>query len=76
VIINRDGIGDTRVEDYCRLGNIPLLLRIPHERRIAQAYSRGETLAHAFPEWREPLYSVYQHILATLPTKANSKGDD
>ncbi len=44
VIINRDGIGDSTLEDYCRDKNIKVLLKIPDERNIAKSYSEGKTL--------------------------------
>jgi len=66
VIINRDGIGDAGVEEYCETDGLPLLLRIPHDRRVAEAYSRGETLAHALPEWRGALCDVYEQITEQL----------
>ena len=52
VIINRNGIGDDRVHQYCLRESIPLLLEIPDDRRIAEAYSRGEILVDALPEYR------------------------
>jgi MinD superfamily P-loop ATPase len=69
VVINRDGVGDAGIEDYCSSEGIPVLLRIPHERRIAEAYSRGETLAAALPEWREPVCRVYDDITRGLPAR-------
>src|SRR4030042_1364801 len=52
VIINRDGLGNDGVERYCAQEGIPLLMRIPFDRRIAEAYCRGETLAAHMPSWR------------------------
>jgi len=51
-VINRAGIGDGRVSDFCRSRGLPLLLEIPFDRRIAEAYSRGEPLVAALPEYR------------------------
>jgi len=62
VIINRDGIGDSQVEEYCRDEELDVLLKIPHDRRIAEAYARGDTLVEAFPEWRRPLREMYRAI--------------
>jgi MinD superfamily P-loop ATPase len=56
VAVNRTGIGDERVHAYCREQGIPILLEIPDDRRIAEAYSRGELLIEALPEYR-PLFS-------------------
>jgi MinD superfamily P-loop ATPase len=36
VVINRVGIGDERVHSFCRDENIPVLLDIPDDRRIAE----------------------------------------
>lgn len=45
VVINRAGIGDSRVNDYCDAENIPILLEIPDNRLIAEACSRGEVFS-------------------------------
>lgn len=52
VVVNRFGIGDDRVHLYCRDEDIPLLLEIPDDRGIAEAYSRGEVLVDALPQYR------------------------
>jgi MinD superfamily P-loop ATPase len=41
VAVNRTGIGDDRVEDYCASEGIEIVLRIADDRRIAEAYARG-----------------------------------
>jgi MinD superfamily P-loop ATPase len=69
VVLNRDGVGDRGVEEYCAgPDGPPLLLRIPLERRVAEAYSRGDTLAEAFDDWNDPLTrlmdEVEQHVMA------------
>jgi MinD superfamily P-loop ATPase len=50
VAINRAGIGDSRVHDFCRAEGIRILLELPDDRRIAEAYSRGETAVVARPD--------------------------
>ena len=62
VVINRDGLGDTGVEDYCRAENVPILLRIPHDRRIAEAYSDGIPLVSVLPEYRDQFLGLYRRI--------------
>lgn len=51
VVVNRLGIGDDRVHIYCGSENIQVLLEIPDDRRIAEAYSRGELMVDALPEY-------------------------
>lgn len=53
VVINRDGIGDKRVEMYCQREEIPILLKIPHDTRIASLYSNGEPFVSSMPELKE-----------------------
>ena len=52
VVINRAGVGDDRVHAYCIAEAIPILAEIPDDRRIAEAYSRGELIVDALPEYR------------------------
>ena len=51
VVINRDGIGDDGVEVFCRQEGLPILLRIPYDRRIAESYAEGIALLQALPEY-------------------------
>jgi MinD superfamily P-loop ATPase len=66
VVINRDGVGDQGVDEYCATENIPILMRIPLDRRIAEAYSDGGTLVEALPEYRERFRGLYRRIEETL----------
>jgi len=62
VVINRYGVGDQGVDDYCTAEFIPILMRIPLDRRIAEAYSDGGTLVEALPEYREQFQNLYVAI--------------
>lgn len=62
VVINRSDIGDARVHDYCTQENIPVLLEIPEDRRIAEAYSRGELMIDALPQYRADFQRLWQAI--------------
>jgi MinD superfamily P-loop ATPase len=62
VVVNRDGIGDTGVDEYCIAESIPILMRIPLDRRIAEAYSEGVPLVEALPEYREKFVALYERI--------------
>ena len=62
VVINRDGAGNEGVECYCAQEGIPVLMRIPFDRRIAEAYCRGETLAAAMPSWQQAFRELFDGI--------------
>jgi len=55
VVVNRAGIGDTAIHDYCAQNGIPVLLEIPDDREIVRAYSRGELATTARPELKPQL---------------------
>ncbi len=63
VVVNRFGIGDQRVHKFCAEQQIPILLEIPDDRRIAEAYSRGELIVDALPEYRELFESLMAQII-------------
>ena len=63
VIVNRDGVGDASVDEYCAAEGIPILMRIPLDRRIAEAISGGEALVEALPEYRPPFRQLYKRIV-------------
>jgi MinD superfamily P-loop ATPase len=62
VVINRDGSGDERVERYCAQQQIPVLLKIPLDRRIAELYCRGQTLVAGMPSWRGAFHDLLNSI--------------
>jgi len=49
VVVNRVGIGDDRVHRFCNENRIPILLEIPNDRRVADAYSRGRLVVDSVP---------------------------
>ncbi len=62
IIINRADIGDDRIIRYAEREKIPILLEIPFDKRIAEAYSQGIPLVEDMPEWKEKFLDVYKKI--------------
>ena len=62
VIINRVGIGDDRVNQYCERENITILLEIPNDRAVAEAYSRGESIVESVDGYKDLFASVIYRI--------------
>jgi MinD superfamily P-loop ATPase len=62
VVVNRDGVGDAGVDDYCAAEDIPILMRIPLDRSIAEAISGGKALVEALPEYRPLFVELYKQI--------------
>jgi MinD superfamily P-loop ATPase len=62
VIINRVGVGDGKVEQYCYGQDIPILLKIPLDRNIATLYSKGIPLVEGIPRWHKAFLRLLQNI--------------
>jgi MinD superfamily P-loop ATPase len=62
VVVNRAGIGDNKVYKYCKEENIPILLEIPYQRKIAELYSKGVPFSLEMPEWKEKFQALFSEI--------------
>ncbi len=62
LVINRSDMGDRRVHAYAAAENLPILMEIPYERSIAEAYSRGSLFAEDKGEWQERFLELYERI--------------
>lgn len=62
VVLNRAGVGDNKVEEYCREKNIPILLTIPLDTEIARLYSRGIALVDGMPQWKSSFIQLFDKI--------------
>ena len=70
VVVNRMGIGDERVHMFCARQGIPILIEIPEDRRIAEAYSRGTLLVDTLPEYR----GIFQVLVEKTMNRQNAAG--
>ncbi|MGM0365339.1 MAG: (4Fe-4S)-binding protein [Actinomycetota bacterium] len=68
VIINRDGIGDGKVEKYCLDNNVKILAKIPNDAQIAKHYSRGESIIDYDESYREKFENIVKEIEKELGT--------
>ncbi len=68
VVINRDGIGDERVEQYCKAEGIKILMKIPHDKNIAMLYSKGIPFVREMPEWKTKLVELYEEVKKSRKT--------
>jgi len=62
VIINRNGIGDQRVDDFCQHVGLPVLLHIPMDRAIAVGIAQGIPLTTLKPDYRP----LFRQLLLTI----------
>lgn len=64
VVVNRYGIGNDDVVNYCIEENIDLIAKIPNSRRIAELYSRGELIYQKIPEVKHQFEEIEKYIFA------------
>jgi MinD superfamily P-loop ATPase len=66
LVVNRADIGDRKVFAYAESEKLPVLLTIPFDRHIAEAYSQGKNIVEEFPEWRERFGELFRKIEAII----------
>lgn len=66
VVVNRSVPDNYLASDFCREREVKLLAEIPDDRRIAEAYSRGELAFFAAPGYRE----VFADLLISIVKEA------
>jgi MinD superfamily P-loop ATPase len=59
VIINRDGIGDDKLNQFLTQEKIPTALKIPYDDQIAKTVASGGTLLDAYPDDPYQLGNLY-----------------
>lgn len=62
VVVNRDGVGDQQVDAYCEEQGLPILLRIPYGRDIAEGIARGRDLLEIRPGFGGLFRSMFAWI--------------
>jgi MinD superfamily P-loop ATPase len=64
VIVNRENSAYPDLEAFCIEHNLPVLLRIPFKRAVAEGIARGKMLVEINPAYQEELQAVFTHILS------------
>jgi MinD superfamily P-loop ATPase len=62
VLINRAGVGDEKVNEYCKKERVPIMAQIPFDREIAVLYSRGIPLWTKGDHYREIFRKLWELI--------------
>ncbi|HUT95270.1 MAG TPA: ATP-binding protein [Thermoguttaceae bacterium] len=71
VVINRATLDGHQMRSYCAARRIPILEEIPDDRRLAEAYSRGELACEALPEYD----SKFLRLLETVAEQITRDGE-
>jgi MinD superfamily P-loop ATPase len=64
VVINRSDLGNKNVENYCQKENIRILAKIPFNKEIAVAYSKGITIVDSISSYKQFFQEMFDSIVA------------
>jgi len=70
IVVNRAGLGDNALYDYCRDNKIDILAEIPYSRAIAEAYSRGSIISETSDTHRRLFQKLAQRLRQMAPATA------
>ncbi len=62
VIVNRENGSYLELEAFCRSNGLPILMRIPFERAIAEGIAQGKTLVEIHPEYAAAFWIMFRQI--------------
>jgi len=72
VFLNRADTGTGETASFCARKGIPILGSLPDNRRIAEAYSRGELIVEAIPEYTDVFAGLLREIERRLGRSTNA----
>jgi MinD superfamily P-loop ATPase len=61
-VINRAGVGDKKVYEFCGEKNIPVMLEIPYDKQIAELYSQGIPFSQEMCEWKQKFQDLFETV--------------
>lgn len=73
IVINRDGSGDAQVDAFCQAEGIPVLMRVPFARNIAEGIAQGRALTQIHPEYIHRFRQMMEKIVGLLAGTAKAK---
>jgi MinD superfamily P-loop ATPase len=60
VVVNRADIGDHKAGDFCKSQNIPVLMEIPLDPKIAESYSKGTPVVAENPRYTRQFQDLFE----------------
>ncbi|MBU8848505.1 MAG: ATP-binding protein [Desulfobacterales bacterium] len=62
LVINRAGLGNDDVKIYSEKENLPILMEIPFDKKIARIYSKGQMVVDKLPEYKAKFQDLFRKI--------------
>lgn len=74
VVINRAGLGNSEIYDYCKSEGLDIMAEIPYDRRIAEAYAKGCIISESSDKMRNIFMSLAKRVKEIAGHKINQGG--
>ena len=62
VVINRHGIGDSRVEEYCKKESIDIAAKFSNDKEVAKLYAKGELIYPHIEHFKQSLEELTDYL--------------
>jgi MinD superfamily P-loop ATPase len=72
VVINRDGQGYPPMDDFLGQNQIPVFMRVPFKRTIAEGTAQGKPLIEIYPEYKTEFQNIFQQISNLMDEVSNA----
>lgn len=69
VIVNKAMPQNDLIDKYCHNEDIPVLLYLPYDRQLAEAYSQGKLAVKVIPEMKQKFQKLFSRVKNFLETK-------
>jgi MinD superfamily P-loop ATPase len=60
VVMNRSSVNGEKTRQYCDAQRIPILQEFPDDRRVAEAYARGELVSQSLPQYETMFWDLLE----------------
>ncbi|MDA3895834.1 MAG: ATP-binding protein [Desulfobacteraceae bacterium] len=74
VVVNRAGLGNSEVYDYCNNVKLEILAEIPYDRKIAEAYAKGDIISESSDEMKQIFISLADKVKEKAGSNASQGG--
>lgn len=62
VVVNRAGFSEDKLNSFCHQNDLPILLKIPLDRKIGEEIAQGNTLLDFDPEYENKMILMFEKI--------------
>ncbi|PID26945.1 MAG: ATPase [Candidatus Cloacimonadota bacterium] len=66
VVVNKSGLGNNEIYEYCNKSDIEILTEIPYSKDIAQSYAIGAIFSEKLPRYRDLFKTLLKNVVEKI----------